>query len=291
MRFSGAKAVAMAMAITLSMMIPGCALDRKEQQDKGGMMGEVRAAGKRAVEQALNVCAACHGVNGISVAAHIPNLAGQHADYLQTQLDSFKAGSRKNDTMNAIAGQLSDDDITRLSAYFAALPAAANVKSPYLPNLAKTNVALPASFQVGFKRYHTLNVPESNQVKHYFANDAAVSAVKAGKALPDGSSIFIEVRAAKLDGNKKPVLGSDGFFVPDRVLAYTAMSRDAGWGVDIPLMLRNENWNYAIFSADRQLRSGINQAECLACHVPASKSSYVFTLKELEAFVAGQPVR
>ena len=61
------------------------------------------------------------------------------------------------------------------------------------------------------------------------------------------------------------------------------MARESGWGKEVPELIRNENWNYAIFSAERQMRTTINQAECLACHVPAAKSSYVFTLKEMAA--------
>ena len=54
----------------------------------------------------------------------------------------------------------------------------------------------------------------------------------------------------------------------DKLLLYTAMAREEGWGKDIPEKLRNENWNYAIFTADKQHRPGVNQAECLACHKP-----------------------
>jgi predicted CXXCH cytochrome family protein len=45
--------------------------------------------------------------------------------------------------------------------------------------------------------------------------------------------------------------------------------------------LRNENWNYAVFTLDKQQRAGVNQAECLACHKPHSDTGYVFTLKDL----------
>ena len=107
-----------------------------------------------------------------------------------------------------------------------------------------------------------------------------VAAAKAGKPLPDGSVLFVEVYAAKLDGDK-PVTGGDGFFVADKLLLYTAMARDAGWGKDLPEMLRNDNWNYAIFTADKQHRPGVNQAECLACHKPLNNDSYTFTLKQL----------
>jgi len=236
-------------------------------------------AGKAKVS---TVCAACHGVNGVSVADHIPNLAAQRAGYLANQLEALKDGSRKSEIMNVVAAQLSEDDIANVAAYFSTQPGAAgNAKSAFLPNLAKTNVRFPADYKTGFTRYHTLNVPESAQVKHYYANETAVAAVRAGKSLPDGSAIFVEIYSAKLDANKKPVTGSDGFFVADQLRAYTTMARDAEWGKDIPDILRNENWNYAIFSADKQLRTTINQAECLACHVPASKASYVFTMPEL----------
>jgi hypothetical protein len=52
-------------------------------------------------------------------------------------------------------------------------------------------------------------------------------------------------------------------------------------GKDFPEMLRNEDWNYAVFTTDKQHRAGVNQAECLACHKPLDKVSYTFTLKEL----------
>ncbi len=76
-------------------------------------------------------------------------------------------------------------------------------------------------------------------------------------------------------------MGADGFFVADKLLFYTAMARGAGWGKDIPDILRNEDWNYAAFTTDKQHRPGVNQAECLACHKPLDKSSYLFTLKQL----------
>ena len=112
-------------------------------------------------------------------------------------------------------------------------------------------------------------------------NKAAVQAAKQGKYLPDGSVLFAEVYTAKLDADKKPVAGSDGFYVPDKLIFYTAMARNPGWGKDFPEMLRNEDWNYAVFTTDKQQRPGVNQAECLACHKSLDKVSYTFTLKQI----------
>jgi hypothetical protein len=59
------------------------------------------------------------------------------------------------------------------------------------------------------------------------------------------------------------------------------MASGAGWGKDIPEMLRNGDWNYAVFTTDKQHKPGVNQAECLACHKPLDSVSYTFTLKQL----------
>ena len=234
--------------------------------------------------KAQTVCAACHGANGVSVSDSIPNLAAQKAAYIESQLKALKDGSRKNQIMSAIAAQLSSEDIANVAAYFASQPGAtATAKSDLLPNLAKTGVTFPENYKTSYTKYHTINFPATRQVRYYFANDVALQAAKAGKSLPDGSVLLTEVYSAKLDAEKKPILGADGFFVPDQLVAYGVMARDAGWGKDIPEMLRNENWNYAAFTATKQPLPGINQAECLACHKPLDKTSFVFTLDQITA--------
>jgi hypothetical protein len=61
----------------------------------------------------------------------------------------------------------------------------------------------------------------------------------------------------------------------------TKQESGAGWGKEVPDMLRNADWNYAVFTTDKQHRPGVNQAECFACHKPLDSTSYVFTLKQL----------
>ena len=237
------------------------------------------AAGKAKVAV---VCAACHGAEGVSVSETIPNLAAQRAGYIEAQLKALKDGTRKAPIMNAMAAQLSPDDMANVAAYFASLPGAgAAARSEFLPNVARTSITFPEGYKEAYTKYHTINFPATKQVCYYYANKAAAQAAKAGKALPDGSVLFAEVYSAKLDADKKPVMGADGYFVPDQLVAYTAMEREAGWGKDIPDMLRNENWNYAVFTTAKQHRPNVNHAECLACHKPLDKESYTFTLKQL----------
>src|SRR5713226_4726156 len=238
-------------------------------------------AGKAKV---ATVCAACHGASGVSVSDTIPNLAAQRAGYLEAQLKALKEGTRKNPIMNAIAAQLSPEEMANVAAYFAAQPGAEKgAKSGFLPNVAKTHVSFPEGYKNSFTKYHTINFPATGQVRYYYANKAAVDAAREGKPLPAGSVLFAEVYAAKLGADKKPVTGSDGFYVAEKLLLYTAMASGAGWGREVPEMLRNGDWNYAVFTTDKQHRPGVNQAECFACHKPLDSTSYVFTLKQLAA--------
>jgi cytochrome c553 len=71
--------------------------------------------GKQIVQQ---VCAACHGIDGNSVASSNPTLAGQHPAYIVTQLKAFKSGSRQNPIMLGMASMLSDNDMLNVAAYF-----------------------------------------------------------------------------------------------------------------------------------------------------------------------------
>lgn len=68
------------------------------------------------------MCAACHGMNGISTIPMYPKLAGQHAQYLADSLKAFRDGRRKSPLMEPMAKGLSDYDISNLAAYFASLP-------------------------------------------------------------------------------------------------------------------------------------------------------------------------
>lgn len=75
------------------------------------------AAGKEKAQ----LCASCHGDNGISQTENIPSLAGQVDQFIQWQLVFFRAGTRKNEQMRPIVEQLNNDDIRNLGAYFASL--------------------------------------------------------------------------------------------------------------------------------------------------------------------------
>jgi cytochrome c553 len=70
-------------------------------------------------------CAACHGPNGVgNPQAGFPALAGQHAEYIETQLRAFRSMERANDAgqmMRNIAMKMTDAEIKAVASYIQGL--------------------------------------------------------------------------------------------------------------------------------------------------------------------------
>ncbi|WP_077339124.1 c-type cytochrome [Pseudocolwellia agarivorans] len=79
--------------------------------------------------RSIGACIGCHGKDGNSEVLIYPNLAKQHPEYIQKQLHNFKANeNRSNYPMNQFAGQMTDEEILDIGAYFADTKAVANIK-------------------------------------------------------------------------------------------------------------------------------------------------------------------
>ena len=76
------------------------------------------AAAGRAKAQ---MCAVCHGANGLAVAPNTPHLAGQPEPYLVEQLKAYRSGKRAHEVMGVAAKALTDADIADLAAWFGSL--------------------------------------------------------------------------------------------------------------------------------------------------------------------------
>lgn len=242
------------------------------------------AADPAAGREKAAVCSACHGENGISVSADIPNLAGQKHQYLLTQLMAFRDDKRANPLMKAMASQLSDADMENLAAHFSSLPGGAPGSSSQVTFDAK-RISFPDEYVTSFTLYTTVNRSDNKQVRYLFANNVAIDAAASGAELPSGSMILMEVYKAKLDVDKNPVVRSDGVYEKDNLAGYAVMENRTGWGDAYPAELRNGNWSYAFFTPEKTHKAGVNEAKCLACHKPLAKQDYRFSFDGLKAKV------
>ena len=106
-----------AIAATMTILMPMTAL---AQTDADVQAGQAQSA----------VCAACHGADGNSVVPQWPSIAGQHAAYLERQIELIKSNARQVPEMMAIVAGLSESDIRTLSAYFASQTRKIGVADP-----------------------------------------------------------------------------------------------------------------------------------------------------------------
>jgi cytochrome c553 len=72
----------------------------------------------------ISMCQGCHGIESYKMAFpavyHVPKIAGQSPAYIAKALEEYKTGQRASATMQAIAKQLSEQDMADLAAYYGA---------------------------------------------------------------------------------------------------------------------------------------------------------------------------
>ncbi|MFM9927352.1 c-type cytochrome [Variovorax sp. H27-G14] len=73
-------------------------------------------------DRSVPACAGCHSPNGAGIPAQYPRIAGQHADYIASQLTAFRDGVRTNSVpMTGVAAKLNDREIKAVADYIAGL--------------------------------------------------------------------------------------------------------------------------------------------------------------------------
>lgn len=77
---------------------------------------------ERGREKVLEVCATCHGEQGVSLAPEYPHLAGQSGAAIYKQLHDYRTGSRTNELMTGLAKALDEAALADVAAYYAAQP-------------------------------------------------------------------------------------------------------------------------------------------------------------------------
>ncbi|WP_020166928.1 MULTISPECIES: c-type cytochrome [Methylotenera] len=93
----------------------------KAKTNGAGSLGEKIYRGGIA-KTSVPACAACHGAKGAGIPKQFPRLAGQHADYTQQQLKTFRTGERANAPMMiAIAAKMTDAEMQAVADYIQGL--------------------------------------------------------------------------------------------------------------------------------------------------------------------------
>jgi cytochrome c553 len=98
-------------------------------------------------------CLGCHGVPGYKNAYpnySVPELRGQHPEYLVAALKEYKSGERSHFTMHSQAEELSEQDMADIAAYFAGVPlASGHAPAAKVPEVAGLCVSCHGADGVG----------------------------------------------------------------------------------------------------------------------------------------------
>jgi hypothetical protein len=143
-------------------------------------------------------------------------------------------------------------------------------------------VKFPDTYEKGVL-YTTVDRADNKQYRELYTSPEAIAAAKKGQPLPSGTVITLVQYAAKLDPSGNPLKDAKGRFIKDKLLAYTVMEKRPGWGAEYPENIRNGEWEYQAFRADRSVNTSAKLENCFTCHKPlGTKVDFVFTYDKMK---------
>jgi hypothetical protein len=172
--------------------------------------------------------------------------------------------------------------ITRTHVSIASIAAGAALAFVLQARAGGDKVAFPEDYAKGVL-YTTVDRPDNKQYRELYTSAAAVDAAKKGQPLPSSTVITLVQYAAKLDPQGNPEKDANGRFIKANLIGYTVMEKRTGWGAEYPDNVRNGEWEYQAFKADKTPNTGANLTACFNCHKPLDKQDFVFSYDKMKA--------
>jgi hypothetical protein len=145
------------------------------------------------------------------------------------------------------------------------------------------NVKYPESYANGVL-YTTVDRPDNKQYRELYAPQSAIDAVKAGKPIPSGTVLTMVNFKAKLNAAGEPEKDANGRFIKsDEIAGIAVMEKRTGWGGEYADTMRNGEWEYQAFRADKTVNDKANLKACFDCHKPLDKQDFVFSIEKMKA--------
>jgi cytochrome P460 len=174
-------------------------------------------------------------------------------------------------------------DYRRLTAATAALSFACAVSFAPPVRAGGDLVKFPEDHAKGVL-YTTVDRPDNKQYRELYAPKEAIDALKAGKSIPSGTVLTMVNYKAKLGADGNPEKDANGRFIKtDEIAGIAVMEKRTGWGTEYADDIRNGEWEYQAFKADKTVNDKANLKSCFTCHKPLDKQDFVFSFDKMQS--------
>jgi hypothetical protein len=142
-------------------------------------------------------------------------------------------------------------------------------------------VAFPENYTNGVL-YATIDRADNKRYFELYATPEAVEAVKAGMQIPSGTVLTLVQYKALLTAAGDPQKDANGRFIKGPLIGYGVMEKRDGWGTEYGEDIRNGDWEYQAFNADRSVNDKAVLKNCFTCHKPLDKQDFVYSFDKLK---------
>ena len=132
--------------------------------------------------------------------------------------------------------------------------------------------------------YAVYDLPRIKQVREAYINPEALKRVRPGEPLPSGTVLTMPAFNAVLDERGEPVKDANGRYIRGSLVTILVMEKRTGWGAEYPDNVRNGEWEYQAFKADKTPNTAANLTACFNCHKPLGAApDFLFSYDRMKA--------
>jgi hypothetical protein len=142
-------------------------------------------------------------------------------------------------------------------------------------------IAFPENYAKGVL-YTTVDRPDNKQYRELFSTPEAIAALKGGQPIPSGTVLTLVQYKAVVNAAGEPEKDANGRFMKGDLIGYTVMEKRAGWGAEYADDIRNGEWEYQAFKADKTPNDKAVLKNCFTCHKPLDKQDFVFSYDKMK---------
>ena len=125
-------------------------------------------------------------------------------------------------------------------------------------------------------------LPEGYSKQINYMTQNQVGQEQLAKAVPNGSTIVMEVYAPQRDKNNNPITGTDGNYLIDHLDAIAVMEYRTEWPQNMPAKERSGNWGFALYGPDGKPKA--NKQDCSGCHWQVRRVNHMFTTAPMKNY-------